>query len=90
MIGPHYEKIAEVENKLNARQLLQKIQSRSQSNPLNQVIEKLRREFSEYETAYTDEIIDHQIHSVDRLLSFDGKLGPILSGLEKENNLLRK
>lgn len=43
MIGPHYEKIAEVENKLNARQLLQKIQSRSQLNPLTQVIDKLKK-----------------------------------------------
>lgn len=34
--------------------------------------------------------MDHNIYNVDRLLSFDGKLGPILNGLEKENNLLRK
>lgn len=27
---------------------------------------------------------------MDRLLSFDGKLGPILAALEKENNLLRR
>jgi hypothetical protein len=47
------------------------------------VVDKLKREFSEYETAYNEDITSHQISSVDRLLSFDGKLGPILAALEK-------
>ena len=34
--------------------------------------------------------MDYQISSLDRILSFDSKLGPILDGLEKENLLLRK
>jgi len=34
--------------------------------------------------------MDYQITSIDRILSYDGKLGPILDALEKENLLLRK
>jgi hypothetical protein len=34
--------------------------------------------------------MDFQITSLDRILSFDSKLGPILDALEKENKLLRK
>ena len=34
--------------------------------------------------------MDYQISSIDRVLSFDSKLGPILDALEKENLLLRK
>jgi hypothetical protein len=35
-------------------------------------------------------MMDFQITSLDRILSFDSKLGPILDALEKENQLLRK
>jgi chromosome segregation ATPase len=58
-------------------------------NPLTRVIDRLKKEFSEYETAYSDPLMDFQITGLDRLLSSEGKVGPILSGLEKENNLLR-
>lgn len=58
-------------------------------NPLTRVIDRLKKEFSEYETAYSDPLMDFQISGLDRLLSSEGKVGPILSGLEKENNLLR-
>ena len=34
--------------------------------------------------------MDYQISALDRILSFDNKLGPILDALEKENQLLRK
>lgn len=34
--------------------------------------------------------MDYHISSLDRILSFDSKLGPILDALEKENLLLRK
>jgi hypothetical protein len=34
--------------------------------------------------------MDYQISSIDRVLSFDSKLGSILDALEKENLLLRK
>lgn len=35
-------------------------------------------------------MMDFQISSLDRILSFDSKLGPVLDALEKENQLLRK
>jgi hypothetical protein len=35
-------------------------------------------------------MMDFQITSLDRILSFDSKLGPVLDALEKENQLLRK
>lgn len=53
-------------------------------------MDKLKREFGEYETAYNDPIMDYQISSLDRILLYDSKLGPILDALEKENQLLRK
>ena len=34
--------------------------------------------------------MDYQISSLDRILHYDSKLGPILDALEKENQLLRK
>ena len=34
--------------------------------------------------------MDLQITSLDKILSFDSKIGPILDALEKENQLLRK
>ena len=89
MIGPHYQRLAEAQKQLSGKQMLDRIQSRT-DNPLLNIIDKLKREFSGYETAYSEDIIGHQISSVDRLLSFDGKLGPILAALDKENNLLRK
>ena len=89
MIGPHYQRLAEAQRQLTGKQMLERIQART-DNPLLNIVDKLKREFSGYETAYSEDIIDHQISSVDRLLSFDGKLGPILAALEKENNLLRK
>lgn len=82
MIGPHYQRLAEAQKQLTGKQMLDRIQGRAE-NPLTLVIDKLKREFSGYDTAYSDDIIDHQISGVDRLLSFDGKLGPILSALEK-------
>ncbi len=53
MIGPHEERIAQVDYQLTAGKMLQKIQART-DNPLNRVLEKLKREFAEYETAYSD------------------------------------
>jgi arginine utilization protein RocB len=67
---------------MTAKQMLERIRNRTE-NPLNKVIEKLKKEFSEYETAYSDPIMEHKISSMDRILSFDSKLGPILDALEK-------
>lgn len=80
MLGPHYQRLAEAERQITGKQMLQRINARS-DNPLTAIIDKLKRQFTEYETAYTEEICNHQISSVDRLLSFDGKLGPILASL---------
>lgn len=82
MIGPHYQRLAEAERQITGKQMLERVQAHT-GNPLTAVIDKLKREFSEYETAYTEDITAHQISSVDRLLSFDGKLGPILAQIEK-------
>lgn len=78
-----------MQQKMTGKQLLEKIKSRP-DNPLTRIVDKLKREFSEYETAYSDPMMDFQITSLDRILSFDSKLGPILDALEKENQLLRK
>jgi hypothetical protein len=80
MIGPHYERLAEIEQRMTAKQMLEKMKNRP-DNPLSRVIDKLKKEFSEYETAYSDPIMDYQISSLDRILSFDSKLGPILDAL---------
>ena len=80
MIGPHYERLAEMEQKMTGKQLLDKIKSRP-DNPLTRIVDKLKREFSEYETAYGDPMMDFQISSLDRILSFDSKLGPVLDAL---------
>ena len=89
MIGPHYQRLAEAERQITGKQMLQRVQNHT-NNPLTMVIDKLKRQFLEYQTAYTEDIANYQISSVDRLLSYDGKLGPILAGIEKENNLLRR
>lgn len=78
-----------MQQKMTGKQLLEKIKSRP-DNPLTRIVDKLKRQFSEYETAYSDPMMDFQITSLDRILSFDSKLGPILDALEKENQLLRK
>jgi hypothetical protein len=44
MIGPHYEKLAEIENRLTAKQILEKIRTRP-DNPLTRILDKLKREF---------------------------------------------
>ena len=89
MIGPHNEQITEIEQRITAKQILEKIKNRP-DNPLSRVIDKLKKQFTQYETAYSDPIMDYQISSLDRILSFDSKLGPILDSLQKENGLLRK
>ena len=45
MIGPHYERIAEVDNRLTAKELMYKFKSKV-DNPLGRVLDKLKREFS--------------------------------------------
>lgn len=82
MIGPHYERLAEMEQKMTGKQLLDKIRTKP-DNPLTRIVDKLKREFSEYETAYNDPMMDLQITSLDRILSFESKLGPVLNALEK-------
>ena len=42
MLGPHYERLAEVEQRMTSKQMLQKIQTRS-DNPLSKVIDKLKK-----------------------------------------------
>ena len=89
MIGPHYQRLAEIEQRMTAKQMMEKMKSRPE-NPLSRVVDKLKREFGQYETAYSDPIMDYQISSLDRILSFDSKLRPILDALQRENQLLRK
>ena len=45
MIGPHYERIAEIEQRMTAKQMLEKIKHRP-DNPLSRVIDKLKKEFT--------------------------------------------
>jgi hypothetical protein len=42
MIGPHYERLAEIEQRMTAQQLLEKVRQRP-DNPLSRVIDKLKR-----------------------------------------------
>lgn len=42
MIGPHYERLAEIEKKLTAKQILEKVTNRNE-NPINKVIDKLKK-----------------------------------------------
>ena len=42
MLGPHYERLAEVEQRMTSKQMLQKIQNRT-DNPLSKVIDKLKK-----------------------------------------------
>jgi hypothetical protein len=42
MIGPHYERLAEMEQKMTGKQLLDKIKSRP-DNPLSRIVDKLKR-----------------------------------------------
>lgn len=42
MIGPHYERIAEIEQRITAKQMLEKIKNRP-DNPLSRVIDKLKK-----------------------------------------------
>ena len=42
MIGPHYEKLAEIEQRMTAKQMLEKVKNR-QDNPLSRVVDKLKR-----------------------------------------------
>ncbi len=89
MIGPQYQRLAEIQQKMTGKQMLQRMQNR-RDNPLTRIVQKLKRQFTQYETAYADPIMDYQMQSVDKVLSMQGRLGPILDALERENNLLRK
>jgi hypothetical protein len=42
MIGPHYEKLAEVQQRMTSQQMLEKIQNRT-DNPLHQIVDKLKK-----------------------------------------------
>ncbi len=42
MIGPHYERLAEMEQKMTGKQLLEKIKNRP-DNPLTRIVDKLKR-----------------------------------------------
>jgi hypothetical protein len=42
MIGPHYERLAEIEQRITAKQMLEKIKQRP-DNPLSRVIDKLKK-----------------------------------------------
>jgi hypothetical protein len=42
MIGPHYEKLAEIEHRFTAKQMMAKMGSKN-DNPLTHVIDKLKR-----------------------------------------------
>ena len=42
MLGPHYERLAEVEQRMSSKQLLKKLQTHT-DNPLQQVIDKLKK-----------------------------------------------
>lgn len=45
MIGPHYEKLAEIEHRLTSKEMMTRLQSKI-GNPLNQIVDKLKKEFS--------------------------------------------
>ena len=47
MIGPHYQRLAEAQKQLTGKQMLERIQART-DNPLLDVIDKLKKEFSGY------------------------------------------
>lgn len=45
MIGPHYERLAEIEQRMTAKQMLEKMKNRPE-NPLSRVLDKLKKEYS--------------------------------------------
>ena len=42
MIGPHYQRLAETQKQLSGKQMLERIQART-DNPLLNIIDKLKR-----------------------------------------------
>ncbi len=42
MLGPHYERLAEVEQRMTGKQLLDKIKTKT-DNPLIKIVDKLKR-----------------------------------------------
>jgi arginine deiminase len=81
-IGPHGERMNVLSRRVTSQEMMERIRNR-EDNVLSTLIEKFKRQMHNFDgtKVYPDEVLNVKLEGLDKLLSHNGRLAPLLSSL---------